>query len=159
MEGPGVGAWFLPSLSTLHPSPPPQSSHLFVEQNKKKQRKKERVSNQKLLKRLSPRSKYYYISHSREPRIQKCFLSANHDGWQYFSCSMAPPLWTLHFEIHFVGPANIYLKRGSFYYMGLFLYIPDIKSFHNSIKFTITFTTSGADSQRHENLTHSFWYD
>ena len=51
---------------------------------KKKQRKKTKSFNAEANKRLSPKSKCYCFSHSWAPRIQKFFLSANHDRLQYF---------------------------------------------------------------------------
>ena len=47
----------------------------------------------KTIKRLSPRLKCYYFSHSRASRIQKLFFSANHGGRHSFSVFHAPPLW------------------------------------------------------------------
>ena len=42
------------------------------------------------IKRLSPRLKCYCFSHSGAPRIQSFFLSANHDGRQYFPLFLGP---------------------------------------------------------------------
>ena len=42
------------------------------------------------IKRLSPRLKCYCFSHSRAPRIQKLFLSANHGNQQYFPVFLGP---------------------------------------------------------------------
>ena len=42
------------------------------------------------IKRLSPRLNCYCFSHSRAPRIQKFFLSADHGGREYFSLFLGP---------------------------------------------------------------------
>ena len=49
----------------------------------KKARQKRKSFKAETIKRLSPRSKCYYISHSRIFRIQKFFLSAKDGGRQY----------------------------------------------------------------------------
>ena len=61
---------------STHPSP----RHFFSEQKEKRETegKKERVSNEKLSKRLSPSSKCYCFTHSRAAKIQKSLLPANH---------------------------------------------------------------------------------
>ena len=70
-------------------------------ENKGKKRKYLKVET---IKRLSPRSKCYYFSHSRVSRIQKFFLSANHGSQQSVTVSVS---WPLHIEIHFAGPGSI----------------------------------------------------
>ena len=55
--------------------------------NKGKSRKDFKVE---AIKRLSPRLKCYCFSHSRAPRIQNFFLSANHGGLQYFPVFLGP---------------------------------------------------------------------
>ena len=66
---------------------------LFVRSKKKKirQRQKGKGFKTETIKRLSPRSKYYCLSHSRASRIWKFFLSVNHGGWQYFPVFHSPP--------------------------------------------------------------------
>ena len=77
------------------------SPHFFVQEKEKRQTKEKRkTSKAKTIKRLSPSSKCYCFSHSRVSRIQKCFLSANHGGWQYVSVFHDPS--TL--EICFTSP-------------------------------------------------------
>ena len=52
------------------------------------------------IKRLSARSKCYWFSISRVPRIQKIFLVSQLWSPTILSCVLFP----LHFEIHFAGP-------------------------------------------------------
>ena len=51
------------------------------------------------IKRLSPRVKCYCFSHSRAPRIQKCFLPPNHGSRQYFPVFLGPS------TLRFISPA------------------------------------------------------
>ena len=64
-------------------------SHFFFRSKKKigGKRKKRKSFKAKTIKRLSPRSKCYYFSHSRVSRIQKFWLADIPS-----QCSMAPPL-------------------------------------------------------------------
>ena len=66
------------------PAPPEGPWHplTFLRSKNKKEKQKKKRKNWKAetIKRLSPRSKCYCFSHSRVSRIQKCFLSTNHDG-------------------------------------------------------------------------------
>ena len=64
---------------------------LCCKNKKGRQRQKTKAFKAETIKRLSPRSKYCYFSHSRTSRIRKFFLSANHGGRQYFSVFHAPP--------------------------------------------------------------------
>ena len=76
------------------PPPPPLPPTLFgIAKRKGKQRRIERFKAE-TIKKLSPRPKCYYFSHSRTPRIQTFFL-VSHSRWpaSTFQCSMAPPLW------------------------------------------------------------------
>ena len=65
---------------------------LFFRIKKKigKKRKKRKSFKAKTIKRLSPRSKCYYFSHSRASRIQRFSLSANHSGRHSFSVFHGP---------------------------------------------------------------------
>ena len=60
----------------------PPLPHFFFRSKKKigGKRKKRKSFKAKTIKRLSPRSRCYYFSHSRASRIEKFFLSANHGG-------------------------------------------------------------------------------
>ena len=83
------------------PTPPPPLPLHFIAQQKKKKRenkgKKEfKVEN---IKRLSPRSKCYFISHSRATRIQNFLV--DQPWWPTMLFSVT---WPLHFEINFTGP-------------------------------------------------------
>ena len=60
-------------------------------QNMQNFRQKRKGFKAETIKRLPPRSKYYFFSRSRASRIQKFFLSANHGGQQYFSVFHGPP--------------------------------------------------------------------
>ena len=64
----------------------------FLRSKKKKgkQRKKRKSLKVETIKRLSQRSKCYCFSHSRVPRNQKIFLSANYGGRQYFPLFHVP---------------------------------------------------------------------
>ena len=62
------------------PPPPPRSTFLRSKKKKKKRKEKQRKKKDfkaETIKRLSPRSKRYNLSHARASGIQKCFLSAN----------------------------------------------------------------------------------
>ena len=94
------------------PLPPPthtythahtQTVFCVAKRKKGRQRKKRKGFKAKTIKRLSPKSKYYYFNHSRASRIRTFFLSTNHGDRRYFSVLHDPP----HFEIHFAGPALI----------------------------------------------------
>ena len=70
-------------------------------QNMQNFRQKRKGFKAETIKRLPPRSKYYFFSRSRASRIQKFFLSANHGGRQYFSvfyglCTLTAILPTLY---------------------------------------------------------------
>ena len=74
--------------------PPPLPPPLFdIAKRKGKQRKIESFKAE-TIKKLSPRPKCYYFSHSRAPRIQTFFL-VSQSRWPAgtFQCSMAPPPW------------------------------------------------------------------
>ena len=82
-------------------------TRIFLRSKKKKgrQREKRKGFKAETVNRLPPRSKYCF-NHSRASRIRKFFLSANHGGWQYFSYSMAPSLWSppaLLWNIQMIG--------------------------------------------------------
>ena len=68
-----------------------------AKRKKENQRKKTESLKAETIKRLSPRSKCYYFSHSRASAILEhlefnfFFLSANHGDWQYLSMSLS--LW------------------------------------------------------------------
>ena len=74
---------------------------------KKKGETKEKRSFK--VKRLSPRSQYYWFSHSGASIIQNIFLKADHGSRQYFSVFYALP-----FEIHFTGPAKFKFWTNTF---------------------------------------------
>ena len=78
-----------------HVSPPPAlPPPLFgIAKRKGKQRKIESFKAE-TIKKLSPRPKCYYFSHSRAPRIQTFFL-VSQSRWPAgtFQCSMTPPPW------------------------------------------------------------------
>ena len=96
-----------PEGSRGHASPLPPT---FLHSKKKKgrQRQKRKRFKAEIMKRLSPRSKYYCLSHSRTFRIRKFFWSVNHGDRQHFSVfhALPPP----HFQIHFAGPEVVFLK-------------------------------------------------
>ena len=75
------------------PISPPPSFPTFLRSKKRKGRQKQKRKGVKAetIKRLSPRSKYYYFSHSRASRIRKSFLSVNHGGQHYFPVFHGPP--------------------------------------------------------------------
>ena len=67
---------------------------LFCVSKRKKGNKEKRKSFKiEAIKRLSPRSKFYYFSHSRASRIQNFSLSANYGGRQYFSMFHDPSIF------------------------------------------------------------------
>ena len=74
---------------------------------KKKGETKEKRSFK--VKKLSPRSQYYWFSHSGASIIQNIFLKADHGSRQYFSVFYALP-----FEIHFTGPAKFKFWTNTF---------------------------------------------
>ena len=76
------------------PCPPPSPIFPCSKKKKGKQRKARKTFKAETIKRLSLRLKLYCLSHSRESRIQKFFLSANHGVRQYFSI------------FHFAGPKS-----------------------------------------------------
>ena len=74
------------------PPPPPHPTPTFLRSKKKNGNKGKSRKDLKAetIKRLSPRLKCYCFSHSRAPRIQIFFLSANHGGRQNFTAFLAP---------------------------------------------------------------------
>ena len=96
-EGPGGG--HAPHTTTSLPSSPHHHTHIHTythtlfciakrkNGNKGKSRKDFKVGT---IKRLLTRLKCYCFSHSRAPRIQKVFFSANHGGRQYFPMFLGP---------------------------------------------------------------------
>ena len=92
----------------IHPPYPHTHTHthtyaLFSSKKKKKETKEKRSSFKgETIKRLWPRWKCYYFSHSSTSKIQKFCLSDNHGGRQY--CSVCQ--WPLYFEIHFDRPCT-----------------------------------------------------
>ena len=68
-------------------------SPTFLRSKKKKRRQRQKRNGFKAetIKRLSPRSKDYFFSHTRSSTIRKFFLLANHGGRQYFSVLHGPP--------------------------------------------------------------------
>ena len=75
--------------------PCPRTPLSFLRSKEKKRKQKKKRYNAEPICRLLPRSKCYCFSHSRASKIQKCFLSANHDGRQY--CSMLHGPYNLKF--------------------------------------------------------------
>ena len=75
------------------PPLPPHPYPTFWRSEKKKggQGQKRKGFKAETIKKLSPRLKYYWSSHSRVSRIRKCFLLANHGAWQYFSVFHGSP--------------------------------------------------------------------
>ena len=71
--------------ATQPPPPPPPQLFCVTKKKKRKQRKARKTFKAETIKRLSPRSKLYCLSHSRASRIQNFFWSANHGGQQYFT--------------------------------------------------------------------------
>ena len=80
---------------------------LCSKKKKVKQRKARKTFKVKTIKSLSLRPKLYCLSHSRASRIQKCFLSANHGGRQYFSV--------------FHGPSTLKSISAALFYICLFV--------------------------------------
>ena len=78
----------LPSTN-LHPPPFPQ---LFCDAKRKNGNKGKSRKDfiAETIKRLPPKIKGYYFSHSRAPRIQKLFLPAKQGGRQYFPVFLGP---------------------------------------------------------------------
>ena len=76
----------------LSPSSPAPST--FWYSKKKRETKKIESFKAETIKKLSPRPKCYYFSHSRAPRIQTFFL-VSQSRWPAgtFQCSMALPPW------------------------------------------------------------------
>ena len=70
--------------------PPPSPTFLRSKKKKGEVKQKITIFKAETIERLSPRSKCYCSTHSRMPRIQKIFLSANHGGRQYFSVFHGP---------------------------------------------------------------------
>ena len=75
----------------LPPRPLPFPTFLRSKKKKGRQKQKRKCFKAETIKRLSPRSKYYYFSHSRASRIRKSFLSVNHGGQHYFPVFHGPP--------------------------------------------------------------------
>ena len=70
-----------------------------VKRNFKSRNYESRKSQSRNFKRLSPRSKCYCFSHSRDSKIQFFFLA---QPW-WLTILLSVP-WPLHFESHFSGP-------------------------------------------------------
>ena len=68
---------------------PPSLTFLRNKKRKGEQRGKRKTFKTETIKRLSPRSKCYFFSHSRVSRVQ-FFWSANHGGRQYLSAFHGP---------------------------------------------------------------------
>ena len=98
-----LGNWGVPGPATpgggmwgVHATPLPPPTLVPSKKRDNKVKKEFKVEN---IKRLSPRSKCYFISHSRATRIQNFLVD---QPWWLTMLFSVP--WPLHFEINFTGP-------------------------------------------------------
>ena len=86
----GVGGLCQPPLPTHTHTHTYTHTFLRGKNEKQKQMEKRKDFKAKTIKRLSPRSKFYCLSHFRASKTQKKILSANNVDRQYFSVFHGP---------------------------------------------------------------------